>query len=184
MLIIDRENMTESSLRTDVRTEYNLNGIIDFKNRISKSVFEDCIGTFSDGSLNIKYTLTVLKQLLSSDIKIIDMLLETENSIDTLLQLDDDKTMVIMNNRHDFERLEREGILSRDIYDRETSDSDGEPSYNRLSSILSLNMSPNENDSSNSEDFSEERYISNTFHDVDNKVALAHRILKHEDDED
>lgn len=86
-------------------------GIIKFNYEGPSIDIKNCSGSYSDGTINTKYTLQSLKNLLQNNIKIIDKLLSLNDHVGNLVVCDDDVTIEITSDNI-FSELVNEEILS------------------------------------------------------------------------
>nr|WBF70640.1 hypothetical protein [Megavirus caiporensis] len=122
-------------------------GIIKFNYEGPSVDVVNCTGLYSDGTINTKYTLQSLKNLLQNNIKIIDKLLSLNDHVSNLVVCDDDVTVEITSNDI-FTQLINEEIILNVNQDEENIHftNETETNQDRLNRILNMtNVNESEN---------------------------------------
>ncbi|AUV58570.1 hypothetical protein [Bandra megavirus] len=121
-------------------------GIIKFNYEGPSTDVVNCTGSYSDGTINTKYTLQSLKNLLQNNIKIIDKLLSLNDHVNNLVVCDDDVTVEITSDDI-FTQLVNEDILLNVNQDEDNIhySNEIETNQDRLNRIINM-TNTNESD--------------------------------------
>ncbi|AZL89233.1 hypothetical protein QKC54_gp0602 [Megavirus baoshan] len=113
-------------------------GIIKFNYEGPSIDIKNCSGSYSDGTINTKYTLQSLKNLLQNNIKVIDKLLSLNDHVGNLIVCDDDVTIEITSDDIFTQLVNEEILLNINRDDDIHSSNETETNQDRLNRILNM----------------------------------------------
>lgn len=107
------------------------NAIINFTYKSPSQDIENCCGFNADGTINVKYTLATLRNLLLKNAEIIKKIMDRSIHITNIDIIDFNCIQIAINNKDNMENLFNEKILLRpeDLDNDDTSSMDSETDF-------------------------------------------------------
>jgi len=151
---------------------------INFNYRSPQEDFQRNMGFNSDGSLNVKYSLTCLKNLLESNIKIIDSLIEKSEKISHITSSGYDQLQIQLDNTVKEELLDRKIITTRANYDDDSDtfdynfsdDENNKIKINMINNIISNIITPTDSEEKSDSDIDEGKNMENIINKYGNFI--------------